>query len=227
MGRRRLVGVVVALLAAPPEGVETRPLIEVLDPEPVLTAELLDLASFAADYYLAPIGEVVRTMLPPDLEPWGAQRVRLTDRGAMAPAGGDEARVLGALREPGGARSRSCRSARGGGAAALLERLRTQGKVVVEGGERHAGARYRPAVELAAGTIEERRPCRPLAAGARGVTHLAALGRRRRWRSHGGSRQLAGGVARLLSSSACCAASSRYSACRSTATFTQQRAPVP
>ena len=179
VGRRRLVGVVVGLLDAPPEGVETRPLLEVLDPEPVLTAELLELAAFTADYYLAPIGEVVRTMLPPDLEPWGAQRVRLSDRGALAAVSGDEARVLEALREHGRLRVAELQERTGVAALPpLLERLRAQGKVVVEGSDRRAGVRYKPAVELAAGSIDEltarvgRSP-----QGRAVVAHLVGLGR--------------------------------------------------
>jgi primosomal protein N' (replication factor Y) len=180
VARRRLAGVVVALRDVAPEDVETRPLLEVLDPEPVLTAELLELAAFAADYYLAPLGEVVRTMLPPDLEPWGAQRVRLTDRGALAPATGDEARVLGALREHGRLRVAELQERAGVAALSpLLERLREQGKVIVEGsGRRAASARYRPAVELAAGSAEEllarvgRSP-----QGREAVAHLLALSR--------------------------------------------------
>jgi len=156
VGKRRLVGVVVALRDEPPAAVEVRPLIEVLDPEPVLTPELLDLAAFTADYYLAPIGEVVRTMLPPDLEPWGAQRVRITDGGAMALATGDEGRVLDVLREHGRLRIAELREKVGvDDLPALLERLREQGKVAVEGAERRAGARYRAAVELASGSAEE------------------------------------------------------------------------
>ncbi len=118
-------------------------------------------------------------MLPPDLEPWGAQRVRLTDRGALALAGGDEGRVLAALREGGRLRVAELQERSGVVALApLLERLREQGKVVVEGGERHAGSRYRPAVELASGHTEDlagrvgRSP-----QGRTVVAFLAALGR--------------------------------------------------
>src|SRR6185295_13051256 len=146
---------------------------------PVLPGELLELAAFTAEYYLAPIGEVVRTMLPPDLEPWGAQRVRLTDRGALAAASGDEARVLGVLRDHGRLRVAELQELTGVAALpTLLERLRTQGKVVVEGSDRRAGTRYKPAVELAAGNVDEltsrvgRSP-----QGRAVVAHLAALGR--------------------------------------------------
>ncbi|HEX6200197.1 MAG TPA: primosomal protein N', partial [Thermoanaerobaculia bacterium] len=78
VGRRRLTGVVVERTAEAPEGIALRPLEEVLDREPVYPEELLGLARFTADYYRAPLGEVLRTMLPGDLPPWGHQRVRLT-----------------------------------------------------------------------------------------------------------------------------------------------------
>src|SRR4029077_2725186 len=83
MGRRRLTGVIVSVHQQRPEGLTIRPIEEILDREPVLTADLLTLARFVADYYLAPLGEVVRSMLPSDLPPWGDRKVWLTDAGAM------------------------------------------------------------------------------------------------------------------------------------------------
>ena len=41
-----------------------RPILRVLDQEPVLSEHLLELGSWIAEYYLAPLGEVLRTMLP-------------------------------------------------------------------------------------------------------------------------------------------------------------------
>src|SRR5436309_10052912 len=102
MGRRRLTGVIVGVHQRRPEGVAIRPIEEVLDREPVLTADLLELARFVADYYLAPLGEVVRTMLPSDLPPWGDRKVWLTNAGAMAlPRTAGETAVIDALREEG------------------------------------------------------------------------------------------------------------------------------
>jgi primosomal protein N' (replication factor Y) len=159
-------------------GHDLKDVMSVLDDAP-LSPHLLALGRWVADYYLAPIGEVVRTMLPPDLEPWGAQRVRITDRGALAAASGDEASVLDVLREHGRLRVAELQEKTGVAALEpLLERLRAHGKVVVEGSDRHAGARYRPAVELAAGDVAQlharvgRSP-----QGRAVVAHLAALGR--------------------------------------------------
>jgi primosomal protein N' (replication factor Y) len=47
---------------APP--VEAKPLLAIVDTEPVLAPELLQLAEWIAGYYLCPLGEVLRTMLP-------------------------------------------------------------------------------------------------------------------------------------------------------------------
>src|SRR5690606_26815273 len=85
VGRRNLVGFVWKLDAEAPEGVEARALLALLDLEPPLPDDLLALARFTADYYLAPIGEVLAAMLPQGLEPWGDRRVALTPAGALAP----------------------------------------------------------------------------------------------------------------------------------------------
>jgi primosomal protein N' (replication factor Y) len=61
--KEKLIGVVTRLHDdAPP--VEARLIEAVLDQEPVLNAELMELAAWIAQYYLAPLGEVLRSMLP-------------------------------------------------------------------------------------------------------------------------------------------------------------------
>ncbi|MBI4950769.1 MAG: primosomal protein N' [Myxococcales bacterium] len=66
LGARRVVGVVFALGDAPPGLALERikPIGGVLDPEPVLPTELLAFLGELAEYYLAPIGEVLRLALP-------------------------------------------------------------------------------------------------------------------------------------------------------------------
>lgn len=60
---RKIVGVVTALSeTAPAEGLKE--ILEVIDPEPLLTPVLLKLAQWVTDYYFAPPGEVLRAMLP-------------------------------------------------------------------------------------------------------------------------------------------------------------------
>ena len=61
--QQRLSGIVVALHDHKPE-VKTKNVIETLDSEPVLDPSLMRLGKWIADYYLAPLGEVFRTMLP-------------------------------------------------------------------------------------------------------------------------------------------------------------------
>ncbi|MEY2412734.1 MAG: hypothetical protein QOD84_1340 [Acidobacteriaceae bacterium] len=61
--QRRLSGVVVALHGRAPK-VEAKNVFSVLDASPLLDAQLIRLGQWIADYYLAPLGDVFRTMLP-------------------------------------------------------------------------------------------------------------------------------------------------------------------
>jgi primosomal protein N' (replication factor Y) len=56
----------------------------VLDTEPVVTEAQLALCRFVADYYLAPLGEAVRLVLPPDTERDVKRRFKLTEDGRRA-----------------------------------------------------------------------------------------------------------------------------------------------
>ncbi len=64
--RRKLTGLVLEVHDRNPE-VEAKPLLEQVDPEPILGAKLLELGRWISDYYLAAPGEVFRVMLPPGL----------------------------------------------------------------------------------------------------------------------------------------------------------------
>lgn len=78
----KLIGVVTAVEGVmPPEGVEVRPLEAVLDDAPLLSEELLSLADWMAQYYLAPRGEVLRSMLPLTAEVRRTVYYRITDLG--------------------------------------------------------------------------------------------------------------------------------------------------
>ncbi len=62
---QRLMGVVVRVHDdAPPAGVAVKPLQQVLDDAALLPDELMELARWIAAYYVAPLGEVLRGMLP-------------------------------------------------------------------------------------------------------------------------------------------------------------------
>ena len=62
---QRLMGVVVRLHDdAPTDGIEIKPVQQVLDDAPLLSDELMRLAAWIAQYYVAPLGEVLRSMMP-------------------------------------------------------------------------------------------------------------------------------------------------------------------
>jgi primosomal protein N' (replication factor Y) len=66
-GRRKLTGYLLDIVeGAEPSGLpgNLRPIEQVLDPEPVLDEAILDLTRFAADYYVASLGEMIRCALP-------------------------------------------------------------------------------------------------------------------------------------------------------------------
>jgi primosomal protein N' (replication factor Y) len=77
----KLIGVVTALNAQTPPDIEVRYLEAVLDEEPLLSDRLLKLAEWMAQYYLAPLGEVLRGMLPLMAEVRRTVYYRITDLG--------------------------------------------------------------------------------------------------------------------------------------------------
>jgi primosomal protein N' (replication factor Y) (superfamily II helicase) len=80
---KRMSGIVVELHDRKP-AVTTKNIISVLDTSPVLDAQLLRLGRWIADYYLAPIGEVFRTMLPLSAEFKCSIGYRITEEGHSA-----------------------------------------------------------------------------------------------------------------------------------------------
>jgi primosomal protein N' (replication factor Y) len=79
--KKSLVGVVVDLTETPPADTKIREITKVLDLVPALTPKLIELAHWIAGYYLAPIGEVFRAMLPPVTELTAKREIVLTDAG--------------------------------------------------------------------------------------------------------------------------------------------------
>src|SRR5271163_4095525 len=76
----KLIGVVTRLHdEAPP--VEARLIEAVLDQEPILNAELMELAAWIAQYYVAPLGEVLRSMLPLMAEVRRSTSYRISEAG--------------------------------------------------------------------------------------------------------------------------------------------------
>jgi primosomal protein N' (replication factor Y) len=128
-GTRRLVGVVLAVAdREPPPGIALKPIAALIDPEPILPAELLAFLRELAAYYFAPVGEVLRLALPA-IE---REQVRaLAAQGELVPVaaarqvGGRKiayAEPTDAIEEPGTLR---------GQAAAILALLRANGGLPV------------------------------------------------------------------------------------------------
>jgi len=80
-GRRAMVGVALRRTSEKPEVPKIREIVQVLETVPALPAGLLELGRWVADYYVAPVGEVFRAMLPPLVE------VRTTREVSLTPAG--------------------------------------------------------------------------------------------------------------------------------------------
>ena len=79
--KKAMVGVVLELPTTPPEGTRVREIHKVLDLLPALTPKLLELGQWMAAYYLAPIGESLRAMLPPVTELRTKRKIVLTETG--------------------------------------------------------------------------------------------------------------------------------------------------
>jgi primosomal protein N' (replication factor Y) len=81
--QQRMMGVVVELHDRKPQ-VTTKNVVSIVDPAPLLDDQLLRLGRWIADYYLAPIGEVFRSMLPLTAEFKRVVGYRITEQGQMA-----------------------------------------------------------------------------------------------------------------------------------------------
>src|SRR5437764_3272490 len=84
--KKSVVGVVTEFAQLIPPDTKLREVQKCLDPVPALTPKLLELGQWIASYYVAPIGEVYRTMLPPLTELRARQLVLITQAGRDAAA---------------------------------------------------------------------------------------------------------------------------------------------
>src|SRR5271154_2549975 len=65
---RAMVGVGLSVSQTAPAVARVKEISELLDPVPALPAKLIELGHWISRYYLAPIGETFRAMLPPEIE---------------------------------------------------------------------------------------------------------------------------------------------------------------
>src|SRR5579871_2955864 len=98
-GRQKLVGIVMEVATSSDVPAEKlKPILEVLDAQPVLDASALALLQWAGDYYHHPLGEVLATALPKAMRMGATAEAReeqwsVTPEGAAAHAAGEPRRA--------------------------------------------------------------------------------------------------------------------------------------
>ena len=104
VGRRRLVGYVVARDTPPPPDIKLLPVVGVVDTdEPTFEGPLLSFLGWMARYYRVPPGELLRAAHPAGTNAQGVAAVRLTETGrqaALTGPGGELLRRLADATEP-------------------------------------------------------------------------------------------------------------------------------
>ena len=96
-GAKRNTGFVVGLLDAAPEGSKIKPIHAVLDDdEPALLPEIIELCRWAAEYYIAPLGEMLRVALPANMSARGKRELSLVADESMIAAAISSEQVLDA-----------------------------------------------------------------------------------------------------------------------------------
>ena len=139
--KKSIVGVVTEFVAAAPANTNVRDISRVLDLVPALTPKLLELGQWISSYYLAPVGEVFRSMLPPVTELSSQREVALTPAGRSAAeeyaknfllmeSSSEELRALAELHKKGKAIPLAA-AVRLGLSAALLQRLQRRGLIEI------------------------------------------------------------------------------------------------
>lgn len=82
-GRRTVTGYITAF-APPHKKMRVKEIIDTLDPCPLFTPGMVPLFKWIADYYLAPMGDVIKTALPGGLNVVDQQVAAITDSGKAA-----------------------------------------------------------------------------------------------------------------------------------------------
>ncbi len=94
---KKYVGIVDRLHGERPEGYEVKPLLEVMDPAPVVNGCQLKLWRWIADYYMAAIGDVYKAALPAGLKAEDGYKPKTETYIRLAPAYRNEASLHVAL----------------------------------------------------------------------------------------------------------------------------------
>ncbi len=78
---RKMIGVGLAVTDRAPDVARVKEIAELLDPIPALPASLIELGRWVSQYYVAPIGETFRSLLPPEAEVRQEREYFLTEAG--------------------------------------------------------------------------------------------------------------------------------------------------
>jgi primosomal protein N' (replication factor Y) len=78
---RKMIGVGLAVTDRAPDVARVKEIAELLDPIPALPASLIELGRWVSKYYVAPIGETFRSLLPPEAEVRQEREYSLTEAG--------------------------------------------------------------------------------------------------------------------------------------------------
>ncbi len=81
LGKRRITGYVLSRLPNEDVGYTLKPVLEVLDRQPLFWDKEVEFFRWIADYYHYPIGEVIKTALPAGLVSGSVKKLQLTDLG--------------------------------------------------------------------------------------------------------------------------------------------------
>ena len=133
-GHRALTGVVLRMHSDDP-GIAVRPVKKLLDEVPALTPELIELGHWIATYYSAPIGQVLKSMLPLGAEVRATKVVSITHAGrreldaVMIPSGIHHEILSSLIGRP---LTFAYLSTKHGGVAAPIRQLHQRGLVSIE-----------------------------------------------------------------------------------------------
>lgn len=94
VGHRRLTGYIVGF-SEPPENIELKEILDLLDEMPLFDEPMLKLYKFLSQYLFTPLGEVIRGSLPAGINVESRQKVSLSETGVFA-------RMSGLVRGPKG-----------------------------------------------------------------------------------------------------------------------------
>ncbi|MBI2987322.1 MAG: primosomal protein N' [Deltaproteobacteria bacterium] len=131
LGQRKVTGVVVDTLSETSLQ-QVREIVAILDERPILDHSLLQLIRWVSQYYLAPLGEVLTTILPPSLRTEG-QRFLYCRPGEFPIGRGIERKIFEEVKKKGGRTNLKslARGFPGGGLYRALNRLVAMGAVEI------------------------------------------------------------------------------------------------